>query len=147
MNKQGLFYNFALTGKIKTLLFCGKERAPVEVPLTVTQERILMMTCQRGSVPMKTLSEEAGLEKGSLTPVVDSLEAQGLLKRIRSEKDLRSFEIYPTVAGLRQAEIVEKFFDARIEAMLGGLEEGERDAFVAALQTLGTLIPRLKGDN
>jgi len=146
MNKQGLFYNFTLTGRIKTLLFSGKDRPPVEVPLTITQERILMMTCQRGSVQMKTLSEEAGLEKGSLTPVVDSLEALGLLQRVRSARDLRSFEVYPTVGGLRQAEIIEEYFDSRMESMLSGLEEGERVEFVAALQTLGTLIPRLKGD-
>ncbi len=147
MNGHGLFYNFALTGRIKTLLFCGKERAPVEIPLSATQERILMMTCQRGSVSMKILSEEAGLEKGSLTPVVDSLEELGLVKRVRSQKDLRSFEIYPTVAGLRQAEIVESFYDARIKKMLNGLTERERAEFTAALQTLGSMIPRLKGDN
>ncbi len=147
MNGHGLFYNFALTGRIKTLLFCGKERAPVEIPMSATQEKILMMTCQRGSVSMKILSEEAGLEKGSLTPVVDSLEELGLVKRVRSQKDLRSFEIYPTVAGLRQAEIVESFFDSRIEKMLNGLTERERAEFTAALQTLGSMIPRLKGDN
>ena len=96
---------------------------------------------------MKILSEEAGLEKGSLTPVVDSLEELGLVKRVRSQKDLRSFEIYPTVAGLRQAEIVESFFDSRIEKMLNGLTERERAEFTAALQTLGSMIPRLKGDN
>lgn len=145
MLKQGLFYKFILTGKMKTLIFSAKERAPVEVPLSPTQERILMMTCHRGSLPMKVLSAETGLEKGSLTPVVDSLEELGLVKRLRSETDLRSFEVYPTVAGFRQAEIVEDFYDRRILSLLSALDETDREDFIGALDTIGRLIPKLGG--
>lgn len=118
----------------------------MEVELNHTQERILMMIWHRGSPKMKCLSDDAGLEKGSLTPVIDSLERLGLVRRVRSETDLRSFEVYPTLAGIRQAEIVEDFYERRLEGLLDRMGDGDRQEFIAALDTLGRLIPVLKGD-
>lgn len=147
MKDTNLFRKVVRTWSLKTLVIGGKERPSVEVELNHTQERILMMIWHRGSPNMKSLSEDGGLEKGSLTPVIDSLERLGLVKRIKSEKDQRSFEVYPTLAGIRQAEIVEDFYERRLLALLDRLGERERTDFIAALDALGALIPILKGES
>lgn len=131
---------------LKNLILHGPERPPVEVALNPTQERVLMMVWHRGALTMGEISGFAGLEKGSLTTVIDYLEELGLLSRVRSETDQRSYTIYLTLAGIRQAEIVEDFFNARIAQLFAKLNDSDRQALEGALETMGRLIPVLKGE-
>lgn len=146
MSESSLFTNLINTMLLKNLILHGPERPPVEVPLNPTQERVLMMIWHRGALTMSEISGFAGLEKGSITSVIDYLANLGLLSRVRSETDLRSYSIYLTLAGIRQAEIVEDFFNARIASLFSRLDDQDRGALVGALETLGRLIPVLKGE-
>jgi len=92
---------------------------------------------------MAFLSREAGLEKGSLTAVIDSLEAMGLVSRERDENDRRSFTITTTPAGALMAEQIEALFREHLSALLEKLSREDRLEFEKAAETFARLIPIL----
>ena len=102
-----------------------------------------MMTWRHEGATMQFLSREAGLEKGSLTSVVDSLEALGLAVRIRQEDDRRSFVVQPTQAGRELARQIDVLFQAHLDALFDKLGPEERERFTDAIRTLARDIPRL----
>jgi DNA-binding MarR family transcriptional regulator len=92
---------------------------------------------------MQFLSREVGLEKGSFTTVIDSLEEKGLVLRSRGVADKRSFIITITTAGERLAERIDAIFHEHIEGILGKLTPEDRAEFERAIRTCARLVPIL----
>lgn len=121
---------------LKTAIFRGIELPNIEPPLGDSQKRVLMIAWRLESAPMQTLSREAGLEKGSLTAVVDALESMDLVERVRQEDDRRSFAVKPTARGAELARKIDARFRAHVDSLLDRLEPAERDRFVEAIETI-----------
>jgi len=92
---------------------------------------------------MQFLSREAGLEKGSLTTVIDSLEKRGLVIRTRDESDHRSLIVTPTAEGKRQAQMIETLFHGHVGALLAKLTNEEAIEFEKSAIIIARLIPKL----
>ena len=127
--KNAIFRTFAPSGLV-----------PV---INKTQGQVLMACWNHGGASMRLLSREAGLEKGSLTTVVDSLEELGLVTRTRQEGDRRSFIVRPTAKGRALARKIDALFHAHLDALLAKLEDDERARFEEAIETIARDIPRL----
>jgi len=71
------------------------------------QGRILFVLWQKDGVPISELSRATGLAMTSLTSMIDRMEASGLVRRDRSDKDRRKVLIYLT----DEARDLEKDYD------------------------------------
>ena len=131
------------TFSLKNALFRTFDPTGLVPSVNKTQERVLMMSWKLKGASMRFLSREAGLEKGSLTTVVDSLEALGLVTRTRQEDDRRSFIVRPTAKGLALARRIDALFRAHLDALLAKLGDDERARFEEAIRTVARDIPRL----
>lgn len=128
---------------LKYILFNTFDTSPLKLEFNKTQERVLMMTWHHPGATMQFLSREAGLEKGSLTTVIDSLETAGLVSRRRDERDKRSFTVTTTDEGVKTAERIEALFREHLDTLLAKLPPEERIAFEKAVQTMNRVIPVL----
>jgi len=104
---------------------------------------VLMIAWIHGGAPMGALSRSVALEKGSLTAVIDSLEAKGLVVRARDRTDRRSFAIEPTEAGTLLARRIDALFQRHLETVLARLEGPDRAEFVRAVAVFARLVPIL----
>ena len=93
-----------------TLYVCSKEIVrrykPLldEMGITYTQYITMLVLWERGSVNVSQLGECLYLDSGTLTPVLKTLEAKGLVVRKRSEEDERSVIVEATGAGMALRE-------------------------------------------
>ncbi|MDX6237370.1 MAG: hypothetical protein QOG10_2185 [Kribbellaceae bacterium] len=113
--------------------------------LTVAQAQMLCSLTDR-SVGMAELSGLLGLERSSLTGLVDRAEQRGLVGREADPHDRRAVKVTLTSAG---ADAVHRFHDqltSRLELLLDGLPTTERDRFARTLTRLVADVPAVFAD-
>lgn len=125
---------------LKHTLFSGFDSSPENRGLNKTQERVLMMAWHHEGVPMRFLSRQAGMEKGSLTTVIDSLEAKGFVRRMQDTEDKRSFIIHATDEGALLAKDIERRFLNHLEQLLSPLTETQKEEFKTAADAIGKYL-------
>lgn len=98
------------------------------------QGRILFVLWQKDGVPISELSRATGLAMTSLTSMLDRMEASGLIRRDRSDKDRRKVLIYLT----DEARDLEKDYDEVSDEMNSifyqGFSEAEMEQLDGYLQ-------------
>jgi MarR family transcriptional regulator, organic hydroperoxide resistance regulator len=74
---------------------------PLLEPLGITypQYLTLLVLWQEDGVSVKRLGERLSLDSGTLTPLLQRLEAQGLVRKQRSDEDERVVLVHLTAAG------------------------------------------------
>ena len=89
-----------------------------------------------GQSMMKELAEYMFLAVNSVTSLVDKLEEQGLVRRVRSSEDRRVVHVELTDAGRSayRAAVAEKLSLLRL--MLGGLDPAEQETFMALFRKI-----------
>lgn len=75
-----------------------------ELDLTYTQYVCMMVIWEYRTISSKDLGEKLFLDSGTLTPVLKSLEAKGLLTRERSKDDERVLLVSATDSGMALRE-------------------------------------------
>lgn len=113
---------FHLVHRLHQALFrSGDKMLGEALGISTTQSAVLMYLKSKDGASMGELAQAVGLKITSMSGLVDRMEAKGLLKRIRSETDRRSFSITLTSEGkdvLKTAEPrVSQFNTALIEAL------------------------------
>lgn len=71
-----------------------------ELELTYTQYITMLVLWETGKISVKELGKKLYLDSGTLTPVLKSLEAKGLVSRCRSTRDERVLIVECTAQGL-----------------------------------------------
>ncbi len=71
------------------------------IDLTYTQYIVMLVLWERESVSVRDLGRKLHLDSGTLTPVLKSLEAKGLVKRYRSNADERVLIVEPSEKGIK----------------------------------------------
>lgn len=112
-------------------------------PLSLTQDRLLLCIFDHKRVTMTELHLMTGLEKGSLTTIVDQLIEKSLVRRGRDKGDRRKVFVSLTDAGkklvgARKAEIA-RFVQGRLE----NLSPVHREEFSRAIKTILDILERL----
>jgi DNA-binding MarR family transcriptional regulator len=102
---------------------------------------VLLSFSQRGSLPMRMMGERLQLHPTSITNIVDRLEADGLVRRLRHPSDRRTTLVEITPAG---TERLEPATAAVMDADFGlvGLAEPDAEKLSAVL----TKVRRAAGD-
>lgn len=75
-----------------------------KVNLTYTQYITMMVLWEHKEINLTKLGEKLHLDSGTLTPVVKSLEAKGLIKKTRLQTDERVVNVALTEEGLKLKE-------------------------------------------
>jgi MarR family transcriptional regulator, lower aerobic nicotinate degradation pathway regulator len=106
--------------------------------LTTVQARLLVVLSDREPT-MQVLARIMGLEKSSLTGLVERAEARGLLERFAAEESRRSVRVRLTEEGHRRSAAYRDAARPELAGLLGSLSEAER-------RRLGTLADRIVQD-
>jgi DNA-binding MarR family transcriptional regulator len=93
--------------------------------LSLVQTRLLGVLRDREPL-MSELGRHLGLDKSSISGLVDRAQRRGLVTRRASEDDRRAFRVSITDAGRRLAEEGLARFAERVEVLVGGLSDAER---------------------
>jgi DNA-binding MarR family transcriptional regulator len=83
----------------------GAYRPPLDrLGLTYPQYLVMLVLWQRGEVGVRELGEALALDSGTLSPLLQRMEAHGLLARERGSGDERTVRVRPTPAGVTLRE-------------------------------------------
>jgi DNA-binding MarR family transcriptional regulator len=85
---------------------------------------------------MNELARLLGLDKSSVTGLVDRAERRGLVTRAASARDRRSTQVVLTAAGRDLVSAAAAGFDADVTALLAQLSAADRDQLAAIVSRL-----------
>ena len=111
------------------------ERRAAEHDLSIIQTRLLGILRDR-TPTMNELARFLGLDKSSVTGLVDRAERRGLVARVPSTTDRRAILVSLTDDGRSLVSAAAARFEADISALLSGLPQRERE-------TLSRIVSRL----
>ena len=94
----------------------------------------------RGSCRMGEIAEHLGVVQSAITPLVDRLEDQHIVERVRSREDRRVWLVALTDAGQALYADQEKLYQAIAAEMLAPLDEAERETFIALMSRIGATV-------
>ena len=103
------------------------ERRAAEHDLSITQTRLLGVLRDRKPT-MNELARLLGLDKSSVTGLVDRAERRGLVARVPSATDRRAVLVTLTDDGRALASQAADRFGSDVSALLARLPSGDRDA-------------------
>ena len=112
-------------------------RVGAEHDLSLTQLRVLaILRDRRGR--MSELADYLGLDKSTISGLVDRAEKRGLLKRGPNPDDRRAVDVYLTPAGARLAEQGAAQIARALSAKTGQLSPAESRRLTALLERMDT---------
>jgi len=91
------------------------------------------------------LADSSLLTSGGITFRIDKMEADGYVRRVRSEEDRRVVFAELTEAGLRKIDEVFEDYIALEEEMLAGLSPSQRHTLIDLLRTLNQSVADVGG--
>jgi len=109
------------------------DTSSLKLPINSTQERVLMAILKMPDLNMKDLSIQIGLEKSSLTRVIDSLIDEGFVIRTYGVQDRRKINCTLTKKGLAQAAKIDKLMLEHIKNYFSDLPQNEKDKLISNL--------------
>ena len=104
-----------------------------EAGLTLAEFRVLKVLFETGPRLMVTLAMEQGMTAPGMTMVVDRLEDEGLVRRVRSDADRRAINVAITGNGGARYKRGLKLHDKFVERATEGIPTNEIDSFIATL--------------
>jgi DNA-binding MarR family transcriptional regulator len=110
-------------------------RIGAEHDLSLTQLRVLAILRDR-RLRMTGLAEYLGLEKSTMTGLVDRAENRGLLQRAPNADDRRAVDVFLTPAGEELADRGRERVLAALGPLISGLTRAERRQLQGLLEKL-----------
>jgi DNA-binding MarR family transcriptional regulator len=108
------------------------ERRAAEHDMSIVQTRLLGILRDRHPT-MNELAKLLGLDKSSVTGLVDRAERRGLVTRVPSTVDRRAVQVHLTDEARALAAEVQALFEADVLALLAPLPRADRAALTALL--------------
>jgi DNA-binding MarR family transcriptional regulator len=110
-------------------------KAGAEEDLSLTQLRVLGILRDR-RLRMTALADYLGLEKSTLSGLIDRAEKRGLVERAPSAADRRAVEVFLSKAGTELGARLYQQVRQALAPMLSGLAPGEQARLQALLEQL-----------
>lgn len=100
--------------------------------LTGAQTHVLvaLALAGEGGMPSSSLAQRICASAPTMTGMLDRLEHQGLVSRVRGEEDRRQVRVCLTDAGRGVIAVLDAHITDRLQSMLSCLDESERPTFV-----------------
>ena len=110
-------------------------RSAAEHDLSLTQLRLLGILRDR-TPSMAAIADHLGLDRSSVSGLIDRAERRGLVTRRTSADDARVTNIHLTPTGVDVAEQLAATVGGRVEALLARLSPAERRQLIEYLKLL-----------
>ena len=107
---------------------------------SLTEARVLFELANREETTATDLSRKLGLDPGYLSRTLARLEEQGLVARIRSERDGRRRLLSLTPDGEEAFALLDGRSREEVAEMLGGLSEGDQRRLLEAMRTVESIF-------
>lgn len=107
-----------------------------ELGLTTPKMRVLAILSLIDGLVIKDLAVYAITEQSTLSRALDSLETEGLLRRVQDSKDSRASRVWITKEGRAVFDRIWPTVRRAYQRMFEGIDAREHSAFVATLQKL-----------
>jgi DNA-binding MarR family transcriptional regulator len=104
--------------------------------LTTPQMRSLAVLSVIDGILIRELAVYAVVQQSTLSRALDTLDANGMIRRETDEKDSRATRVFLMDAGREAYERLWPHMSQASEAMFKGIDDIERRAFVGTLQTI-----------
>lgn len=114
--------------------------------LTTSQLLVLELLSVVDELTVGGIADRVGLTQGTVTSLIDRLQARGLVLRRRGSADRRQVMVSLTEAGREILAEAPAALQTRFLSEFSKLREWERHAIVAALQRVGDLMGAEKLD-
>ncbi|HIJ95634.1 MAG TPA: MarR family transcriptional regulator [Desulfuromonadales bacterium] len=105
--------------------------------LTISQFGVLEALYHKGPLCQRDIGSKILKSSGNITMVIDNLERQNLVSRIRDEKDRRYLTVNLTESGTDLIVTVFADVEAAIVTEMSSLEEGEQELLGQLCKKLG----------
>ena len=133
--------------KMKVILFSFKKNMANKFNsfnITGTQGMLVGIVHRHGQMKISDLSEKMGLSNSTVSGIVDRLEKQDLIERIRSNKDRRV--VYITVTDKFKRRFQDNFceIERNFEDIIEGVPSCEINKILEGLNLLEKLINKKK---
>lgn len=110
------------------------------VGLTTPQLLVLRTVARAGDVSLGRIARNLSLSQATVTTLVDRLERNGFITRVRSEEDRRRVFVRLTASGSAVISHAPDLLQDRFVARFEGLPDWERSMITAALQRTAALM-------
>jgi DNA-binding MarR family transcriptional regulator len=110
-------------------------RIAAEHDLSLTQLRVIAILRDR-RVKMSELANYLGLDKSTISGLVDRAEQRGLLRRAPNPADRRAIDVFLTAEGRQLAEVGASSITRSLSPMTGRLTAAETRRLTALLERL-----------
>jgi len=114
-------------------------REATALGITIGQADALARIAERPGLGVRELAELEGIAAPTAWGLIERLERDGLISRVRSDNDRRRVMLNPTAAGRRMLRSLRTRGTIRLAERLEQLEERDRAAIAAALGPLARL--------
>ncbi len=105
--------------------------------LTPSQFAVVECLGHKGGMTLGELSQKMLMSCGNITVVVDNLEKEGLVERLRCENDRRVVYVNLTASGQQHFDAIFPEHADRIEALASVLSDSEQKQLAGLLKKLG----------
>ena len=124
-------------GRIRKALRCEFEGRAAELDITASQLQVLHRLWEGDGILTSTLTRDICSDGGTITGLLDRLEAKGLIRRERSVEDRRAVQVYLTPAGHEMKQPLMEILTVLNEQALEGIGPIERSQLLVALKRIG----------
>jgi DNA-binding MarR family transcriptional regulator len=133
---------FQLLKQVMNEIRQNMEKQFQEMNITGPQGMLVGMLAHFGQMKISDLSEKLSLSNSTVSGIVDRLEKQGKVERIRSEEDRRV--VYVNITEEFRSSTKEHFknFQMKFEAMMNQATNEELDRILEGLETLKSVLNR-----
>jgi DNA-binding MarR family transcriptional regulator len=142
MTAVGLSFKAAM-GAVRRLR--GRETQQLD-RLSYAQYSLLFGLADKTELPASQLAAVADLAPATVTQMLDHLESDGLVARVRSERDKRVVLVSLTGRGRQEVEQRRARFEGRWREALSDFSDEELTAAAAVLDRLRQLFSDFEGD-
>lgn len=107
---------------------------------SLTEARIIFELASCGGLTASDLGAELGLDSGYLSRILTKLEGQGVLEKIRSERDGRQRLLHLTANGKEAFKLLDTRSRDEVSEFLGELTEGKQQRLLEAMRTIEGIL-------
>ena len=134
MNESGFVF---WVSRIRKALRCEFEARAEALDITASQFQVLRRLWEGDGILTSTLTRDICSDGGTITGLLDRLEAKALIRRARSAEDRRAVRVFLTQAGRELERPLMQILSAINEQALEGFSPDDRRQLVDALQRVG----------
>ena|SRR6266567_4020223 len=134
MNESGFVF---WVSRIRKALRCEFEARAEALDITASQFQVLRRLWEGDGILTSTLTRDICSDGGTITGLLDRLEAKALIRRARSAEDRRAVRVFLTPAGRELERPLSEILSAINEQALEGFSPDDRRQLVDALQRVG----------